>query len=51
MSQVEYDKLFHAATVEAGKDMDKSFDDLQKEDLKKRKEEIADKKKEEKEAE
>ena len=26
MSQAEYDKLFHEATLQAGKDMDKSFD-------------------------
>ena len=45
MSQAEYEKLFHAATLEAGKDMDKSFDQLQKEDLEKKKAEIADKKK------
>ena len=28
MTQTEYDKLFHQATVQAGKDMDKTFDQL-----------------------
>ena len=47
MSQAEYEKLFHEATVQAGKDMDKSFDQLQNEDLAKKKAEIAEKKKKE----
>ena len=45
MSQAEYDKLFHEATVQAGKDMDKPFDELQKEDLAKAKQETVEKEK------
>ena len=33
MSTTEYDKLFHEASLAASTEMDKSFDELQQEDL------------------